>query len=236
MNDNDVIRRLRDLQDIDRQIRELQQEAKDIPVRKAQENARLSGVNATLQIAKDQLAAQQKRIQDEEAEAQALRDKIAKVKEGMNAGQTNKEMIQTVAQVEGLEEEARAAEDRALALQDELPSLTAHVSMAQTKVDAEKVGVDALVAELDERLASVEAELARFVAERSEMVKLVDPRSRLVYERLMTKRWPVVVPLNDDDVCEGCHMKQPPYVAQRVMHNSGIVTCTMCGRIVYRDL
>lgn len=236
MNDNDVIQRLIELQDIDGQIRELQQEAKDIPVRKAQENARLSGVNAALQIAKDQLDAQKKRIKDEETEAEGLRAKIQEMKIAQATLQSNKELQQSIARIEDLERDANAAEERALALQEELPSLVAHVATAQTKVDAEKGGVDGLVDELDARLKDVQAHLAELEQERATKVAGIDPRSRLIYERLYTKRWPVIVTLNEDDVCEGCHMKQPPYVAQKVQHHDGIVTCTMCGRIVYRDL
>ena len=56
----------------------------------------------------------------------------------------------------------------------------------------------------------------------------------------------MVVTLNHDGVCDGCHMKQPPFVGQSVDRNtkimeaggkpSGPVVCTMCGRILYRDL
>ena len=120
---------------------------------------------------------------------------------------------------------------------------------AQEKVDAEQGGVDGLVADLDARLAEVNAELARLQQERAERSKAVsdaDPRTLLYYERLRTRRWPAVALLNSDDVCDGCHMKQPPFVGQSVDRNAkivesggtvqGPVVCTMCGRILYRDL
>ena len=59
------------------------------------------------------------------------------------------------------------------------------------------------------------------------------------------KRWPVVVPLTHDGVCDGCHLVQPPSVGQLVSANAkngaegkpqSIVACTMCGRILYGDL
>ena len=64
-----VIQPLLDLQAVDGFIRELEMEEREIPRRKAKENARLAGVNAALEIAKNQLAAMQKRVRDEEAEA-----------------------------------------------------------------------------------------------------------------------------------------------------------------------
>jgi len=235
-----VIQPLIDLQDVDGQIRELEREAKDIPQRKAQENARLAGVNAALEIAQNQLAAMQQRVKNEEAEAIEIRAKVQQLKTAQATIQSNKEMQQSIIQIESLEHDAEGAENRALALQeDEIPMLEKRVAEAQEKVNADRGGVDGYVEELDQRLAEVKAQLAELQkerAEKAEIAKKANPRFMLYYERLRTKRWPVVALLNDEGVCDGCHMKQPPFVEQMVEHNKDLVACTMCGRILYRDL
>ena len=244
-----VIQPLIELQDTDGQIRELEREARDIPQRKAQETARLAGVNAALEFAKNHLEAHRGMIRKEEAEAEEIRAKVQTLKLAQTSIKSNKEMQQSIMQIEGLEREAETAENRALALAEETPSFEKNVAAAQAKVDAEQGGVDGLVAELDARLAEVNAELARLQQERAERAKAVsalDPRTLLYYERLRTRRWPAVALLNSDDVGDGCHMKQPPFVGQSVDRNAkivesggtvqGPVVCTMCGRILYRDL
>ncbi len=244
-----VIQPLIELQDTDGQIRELEREARDIPQRKAQETARLAGVNAALEFAKNHLEAHRAMIRKEEAEAEEIRAKVQTLKLGQTSIKSNKEMQQSIMQIEGLEHDAETAENRALALEEETPTFEKNVEVAQAKVDAEQGGVDGLVAELDARLAEVNAELARLQqerAEKSKAVSSVDPRTLLYYERLRTRRWPAVALLNSDDVCDGCHMKQPPFVGQSVDRNAkivesggtvqGPVVCTMCGRILYRDL
>ena len=234
-----VIQPLIELQDTDGQIRELEREARDIPQRKAQETARLAGVNAALEFAKNHLEAHRGMIRKEEAEAEEIRAKVQTLKLAQTSIKSNKEMQQSIMQIEGLEREAETAENRALALEEETPTFEKNVAVAQEKVDAEKGGVDGLVADLDARLAEVNAELARLQQERAERSKAVsdaDPRTLLYYERLRTRRWPAVALLNSDDVCDGCHLVQPPSVAQMVQHNQGLVACTMCGRILYRDL
>ena len=244
-----VIQPLIELQDTDGQIRELEREARDIPQRKAQETARLAGVNAALEFAKNHLEAHRSTIRKDEAEAEEIRAKVQALKLAQTSIKSNKEMQQSIMQIEGLEREAETAENRALALEEETPTFEKNVAVAQEKVDAEKGGVDGLVADLDARLAEVNAELARLQQERAERSKAVsdaDPRTLLYYERLRTRRWPAVALLNSDDVCDGCHMKQPPFVGQSVDRNAkiveaggtvqGPVVCTMCGRILYRDL
>lgn len=233
-----VIQPLIDLQDTDGQIRELEREAKDIPQRKAQETARLAGVNATLEIAKNQLAAMRKRIKDEEDDAEQIRAKVGELKIAQTSIKSNKEMQQSIMQVEGLEHDAETAENRALALSEDIPALERRVEEAQARVDADKGGVDGYVSELESRLAEVNAQLDELRKERAEKaaaVRQIDPRALLYYERISTRRWPAVAFLNSDDVCDGCHMKQPPYVAQSVDRGQTLTACTMCGRILFRD-
>lgn len=243
-----VIEPLLQLQDVDGRIREAEREARDIPQRKAQETARLAGVNAALEIAKNQLAAMRQRINGEMEEAAQYRAKAQALKLAQPSITSNKELQQSLMQQESLEHDAEAADNRAMALEeDELPNLEARLETAQAKVDAERGGVDGYISELESRLAEVKQQLASLADERKEAAAKVPPRFLLYYERLRTKRWPVVVPLNSDGVCDGCHMKQPPFVAQTVAHNAKfaqqdssrqmeLATCTMCGRILYSDL
>ena len=152
-----VIQPLIELQDTDGQIRELEREARDIPQRKAQETARLAGVNAALEFAKNHLEAHRGMIRKEEAGAEEIRAKVHTLKLAQTSIKSNKEMQQSIMQIEGLERDAEAAEDRALALTDEIPTLEKRVAEAQAKVDAEQGGVDGLVTVFKRRVRVVKA-------------------------------------------------------------------------------
>jgi predicted nucleic acid-binding Zn-ribbon protein len=225
-----------DLQDVDGRIRELEREAKDLPRRKAQESARLMGVNASLDIAKNQLSAVQQRVKDFEAEAASAKERVRDLKIQQSSAASNKEYQQIAMAIEGLEHEADEAEARAYAMMDEYPRLERAVKDAEEKASGEAGGVDDFCKEIDDRIAEVKAELDQLAAERAEKAKLVNPRTLLYYERLRTKRWPVAVMLNADSVCEGCHLKVPPSTEQMVEHKMELVACTNCGRMLYRDL
>ena len=81
-----------DLQDVDGRIRELEREAKDLPRRKAQESARMMGVNASLDIAKKQLEAVQQRVKDTEAAAAAAKERARELKMQQAAADLNFEV------------------------------------------------------------------------------------------------------------------------------------------------
>ena len=231
-----VVQSLIDLQEVDGRIRELELELKDLPRRKALETARLSGVSADLQAAKANQEYAIRRVKGYEEEAKSLRDKIQQLKTTQATLQSNKEYQQYSIQIDLVSHDLETTENNQIAAMDDLPSAEARVTEAQAKYDSEKGGVDAFCSEIDERIAAVKAELDEAQKERAEKAKLVsDPRFMLYYERLRTKRWPVVVQLTSEGVCDGCHLVQPPSVAQLVKANTGLVACTMCGRILYRD-
>jgi len=240
-----IVEALLDLQEVDGRIRELETELKDLPRRKALETARLSGVSADLQAARANHEYANQRVRGYEEDAKALKEKIGQLKTTQAGLKSNREYQQYSVQIDLVNHDLETKENQQLAAMDDLPSAQARVDDAQRKYDAEKGGVDTFCAEIDERIESVKAELAEAQAERAEKAKAVtDPKFMLYYERLRTKRWPVVVALTHDGVCDGCHLVQPPSVGQLADANAkngldgkpqSIVACTMCGRILYRD-
>ena len=240
-----IIEALVDLQEVDGRIRELEAELKDLPRRKALENARLSGVSADLQAAKAGQLEAESRVNGYDDDVNSIQQKIKDLKQQQMTLKTNKEYQDFSIRIDLLEHQLETAKNNSQAAVDFLTPAQARIDTAQAKYDAEKGGVDAFCAEIDERIAAVKAELDEAQKERAEKVKAVtDPKFMLYYERLRTKRWPVVVNLTHDGVCDGCHLVQPPSVGQLADANAKngtegkpqtIVACTMCGRILYRD-
>ena len=239
-----IIEALVDLQEVDGRIRELEAELRDLPKRKALETARLTGVSVDLQAAKANQEYANQRVKGYEEDAKQLKDKIQQLKTAQMGLKTNKEYQDFSIQIDLVSHDLEATENNAIAAMDDLPSAQARIDEAQAKYDAEKGGVDRFCAEIDERIAAVKVELEEAQKERIEKAKRVDdPKFMLYYERLRLKRWPVVVSLTHDGVCDGCHLVQPPSVGQLADANAkngetqkpqSIVACTMCGRILYR--
>ena len=239
-----VIESLIELQEVDGRIRELELELKDLPVRKAQETARLSGVSADLASAKNNLEYINQRVRGLEADEKALRAKLQQLKQTQLGLKSNKEYQQYSVQIDLVEHDRETTENNMLAAMDDIPVAEARLSEVQTRYDEAAGVVKTYCDEIDERIAAVQSELAEVTRERAEKSKAVrDPKFMLTYERLRTKRWPVVVPLTHDGVCDGCHLVQPPSVAQLADANArngevgkpqGVVACTMCGRLLYR--
>ena len=229
-----VVQPLLDLQEIDGRIRNLHQEIRDIPPRKAQEQARLKGSREALARAQAELKSAQLRVNEAELEVKIRRDKIQSIKQNQVLLKTNKEFQMYNLEIAKIEGEIDSYEARQLAAMDDVIPVKCRVVEAEAKLKEEQSVVDGYVGELDARLVAVQEELAVAEAERAESAKKVTPQFIRYYERLRAKRWPVVVSLQPDCVCNGCHLVQPPSVGQMVRRNQELVPCQMCGRILYK--
>ena len=229
-----VVQALLDLQEIDGRIRSLQQESKDIPQRKSQEAARLNGARSVLEQAKTELKAAQLKVSNFEGDVKVLRDKILELKKHQAQLKTNKEFQAYNLEITKIEKDIDVCEAQLIGAMDHVIPCKTVVGEKEAKLKEEQVVVDVYCAELDARLAEVQAELLALQKARAEATQMVQPREMFIYDRLLTKRWPVVVLLQEDGVCKGCNLQQPPSITQLVRRNLGLVACQMCGRILYR--
>ena len=224
---------LLELQDVDGRIRELEQEIVDIPERKNQENARLDNLRELLASAHGELTAVQVKIDGADLDAESRKAKIQDLKKNQAMLKTNKEFQMYNLEIKKLEDDLGAFEAREIAALDDLIPIKAKVAEIEKKLAGEQAGVDEYLKELDQRLTEVKQVLEETQAERAEVAKNVQPRPKLYYDRLRSKRWPVVVELQGGSVCTGCNLVQPPSIGQLVRRDKDVVVCTMCGRILY---
>lgn len=220
------------LQELDARIRELQQEIRDIPARKEQEASRLKDTETRLAAAQAELRSFQTRVADFELQVQAVKDRITKLKQQQMTLKTNKEFRAMDLEIENAQRETDALESQQLAAMDLVTPAKARVASCEAKLNEERAAVDGYVRELDSRLAEAVAAAKQLEAERAEAAKAVNAQHLRVYDRLRVSRWPAVVRL-DDGVCGGCHLNQPPSISHLVRRNNALVTCQMCGRLLY---
>jgi len=227
------IESLLELQDVDGRIRTLQQEVDEIPKRKNQESERLLDSRTAVDQAKNDLKVAQVRVAETELEVKARNDKILALKQCQGQLKTNKEFQAYNLEIAKIEAEIDSYEARLIAAMDDVIPRKNALAEKEAKLAEGQGAVNAYFVELDARLAEVKRELAELQATRADAVRRVPPQALLYYERLSTRRWPVVVQLQADGVCRGCNLQQPPSISQMVRRNQDRVVCQMCGRILY---
>jgi predicted nucleic acid-binding Zn-ribbon protein len=227
-----IVQPLLVLQEIDARIRMLQQEARDIPLRKEQEKMRLLGAQTALTEALTAQKGAQARVDEAELDIKVRRDKIITLRGQQINLRTNKEFAAMNLEISTIEGQIESCESRQVAALDHVAVMRARVGECQKKLQEDKAAVDGYIQELQARLVTVQTELAQAEAERQEASKGVPTNFNSVYMRLRDRRWPPVVAL-EGNACGGCHLTQPPSVAHVVRRNNSLVACQTCGRILY---
>ena len=227
---------LLDLQEIDGRIRDLEREIKDIPERKNEESRGLFDAQEALERTRTSRREQESVIRATEAEIKASEEAIEELKSKQDDLKTNAEFKDFNLRITREQTQLDEARNRLKFKIDDLDTAKKHERTAEESLLKEKAEIDGYLKELDERLAEAKEELAKTEAERRAHLQTIPANlSSAVakYEMISSRRWPAIVALNEKDACGGCHLVQPPYVAQSVKRNDKVVVCETCGRIIY---
>ena len=224
------------LQEHDRVIRDLELQIRDIPIRRKQEEDRISSELKTLIEARNAVSVSKLAIRETEEYIRELNENVKKLKQQQLTLKTNQEFSSMNTQITREQEKITSEEGELLSLYSDLTSIEAYEKECAARHDETKSSIDTYLFALDGRLAESKQALEKAKAERAKfLAPLVSPSNNkhlMYYERLLKSRWPVVVEISKG-VCSGCHMSLPPSKVQDVRRGEGVVICDFCGRIVY---
>ena len=229
-----VVQPLLALQEIDERIRTLRQVVQDVPEREKQEKGRLKSALDAVAIAQSSLKIARLNVTAAEGDVANRKEREAKLKEQQQGLKTNRDFQAMSKEIARATEEIDQQEARLITYMDEVKPAEAKAALVEAKLHDEEAEIKGYITELKRRADDSEEELNRQLALRAEAEKQVTlPQALLTYNRLLSRRWPVVVPLEGGTVCGGCHLNQPPQTAHSVRRNASVETCQMCGRILY---
>jgi predicted nucleic acid-binding Zn-ribbon protein len=221
------------LQYLDSEIARLQTLLEAVPARLEAIDQEIQSGSAAVARAKDKLAANQKKRRDLEGEVKGIRENIAKYKRQQNDVKSNKEydalnreIAETQAKIDGLEEailnEMIAADD----IEKEIKAAQKHQTDEEGHLKRDKETVAAEKADLDKQKAGIEAE-------RKSLQPAVPADQLRAYERIHKKMGGTAMSRVNDDFCSLCMMRVRPQLLDEIIAGKALITCEACGRILY---
>ncbi len=222
------------LQKKDRKLIKILRELHDIPQRKSDIEAQLSGSKQKLETALESRKHTEATLKEQELEVESLKEKVTKYKNQQMEAQTNEQYRAFVKEIGVVEEEIKALEEKEIQLMENLEQGKAIVAECEQKLNVEKAGIADELAELDARVAELQEAAEKLKADRARAAENCDPAILQKYTRILNnKRDFAVVLVEPGGHCGGCHMKLPPQVTNDARNPTKIVGCNFCGRIVY---
>ncbi|HEX7096254.1 MAG TPA: C4-type zinc ribbon domain-containing protein [Acidimicrobiales bacterium] len=190
---------------------------------------------ARVSAARDALAREEKRIEDEAASVAA---KAAAEDKRLYSGTVTaaKELQSIQDEIAALQRRQRALEDEALELMVQIEPLDEELAAHRARRDEVAARADDLRARLRELEAEIDAQLAQLDAERGAIVERVDAPILAEYESLRARLGGVAVAKLEAGSCRGCHLQLSAVELDRIkkIPRNEIVHCEECGRILVR--
>jgi predicted nucleic acid-binding Zn-ribbon protein len=184
---------------------------------------------------RDDLAREQKRLEDEVA---TVEDKVAHVDQQLYGGGVTspKEAQAFQADLESLKRRQSQLEDQVLELMEQIEPLDAQLADTEAQLAALAAERAEVAGALEAAVAEVDAELDAVVAAREALVAQVPEALVAEYERLRSSMGGVAVAKLAGATCQGCHLSLAAAEVDEIRRQpaDAVVHCPDCGRLLVR--
>ena len=207
------------LQDIPRQIEEIEQESKD-----------------SLQIvqnAKDNLAENQKRRRDLESELQDTKENIAKFKRQLNEVKTNKEYTALLKEIDETTARIDSLEEQIITEMLSADDIEKDIKVASKKAEEIQAELVKKKEKILQEKNKAEEDLNALEKEKEELLPKIPSDQMKQYKQISHKKNGIVLSPVTDEFCTMCHMRVRPQMVNELIAGREIITCENCGRILH---
>lgn len=222
------------LQKKDLKLIRVLREIQDIPKRRGDIEAQLSGAKSKLEMALQSRKHTEASLRDLENEIELLRERVTKYKQQQMEADSNEQYRAFVKEIGAVEAEIKLAEEKQLSLMEALEQGKEIEEGCRTQLASEEGSIADEIQELDERLQALNERAEQMKADRRRVAENCDKALLQKYSRILNnKKDAAIVLVESGGHCGGCHMKLPPQVINDARNATKTVGCNFCGRLVY---
>ncbi|HOC24864.1 MAG TPA: hypothetical protein PKJ13_06105 [bacterium] len=231
----DTLAALINLQDVDCELRALEQSKGDLPQRIASLNREIAQLEESIAEKHDQLKTSRLGRESGALEVASLRDKLKKYQNQLYQVKTNKEydaitleIETTQSAIENREFEMLEMEEREKQLHSEIEGLQPGLAELQGQRDEAESRLQAM-------LAVTRAKEERLQQQRLEIVARIPRPVYSTYERTRIGRGGIAVAFLKEGSCSQCSTRIPPQRGLEIRMMNHLFLCEVCGRIMLYD-
>ncbi len=222
-----------DLQDLDLEITRIQREVQDIPRDIAELEQELQRSRKMWDQARDHLASCEQLRRRHEIELEEVTAEQKKRQGRLFEIKTNQEYTAVLKEIEALKERRSKIEDEILELFDQIETAQGGVRKEERLFREREQRCEQERTAKEKELHRLEAELGRLQEERGRQAARVEPGLLQTYQRLLRSRGGVAVVPVKDGSCLGCHVALTPQTYYELRKGDVLFTCANCQRILY---
>lgn len=227
----DTLKYLIDLQEIDRQLFEIEEKKGSLPQQVEKLESEAGDLRSELETTKESLEENQKELTGIKGGLMDSAEKIKKYQDQLYLVNTNREYDALTNEIETEKSKMAESESRQLELEEAIEKLEAIINSSEEQTSAFAEKLEANRDELKEKSDLTDAHQLELEKAREELVPKVRERYLRKYNRILQARRRAVVPV-DRSACSGCHKQLSPQTIYEIQQMDQLIECENCGRIL----
>ena len=229
---NEQLRLLRDLQDVDLQLKAIEADKERYPMEMKNLDEKLASEKDMSKKKKERIELLEKERRQKEGDLELEQERIKRAQSKLYDIKTNKEYQALLTEIETLKEVDSQREIEILEIMDEIDELKKEYGGVEKALLEMEERIGAEKRQLEESLGKADSALATKKRKRTMITKKLSPELMGLYRTLKEKRRTAVVSARFG-TCQGCNVRIPPQMFNEVQRNEAIIVCPSCNRILY---
>ena len=226
-----VLKFLIDLQEIDRQLFEIEEKKGSLPEQVEKLESQAVSIRSELESAQSSLDENQKELINIKGTLMDAAGKVKKYQDQLYLVTTNREYDALTNEIETVKSEMVEMENRQLVLESEIEELESTVASSEEQSSTFIKQLEANRDELKEKSDLTDAKQKELEIQREDLTKNISQRYLRKYERILKARRRAVVAI-ERSACIGCHKQLSPQVVYEIQQMDTFIECENCGRIL----
>ncbi|MHB8068510.1 MAG: zinc ribbon domain-containing protein [Desulfobaccales bacterium] len=227
------LKRLVDLQELDKIIRGVTQGLERLPEELRAENVTLEGMQAEHDAQAQELESLQKQRLETEKEVAEMEEGITTSRQRLMEIKSNIEYKAMLKEIAFKEDQRDHKETRVLELMELMGTQKQTLADQEQQVKEQEELVAARSKEVQVEVAKLKAELSGLEKQRKELRKGIPAPLLKRYEFIRQRRNGTAISPVHEGVCSGCHMNILPQQFIDLQKGVEIIQCPHCQRILY---
>ncbi len=226
-----VLKSLIDLQEIDRQLFEIDEKKGSLPEKVEQLESQAASIVSNLENTRTALDENQKELTNIKGGSLDAGGKVKQYQDQLYLVTTNREYDALTNEIETVKAQMAEMAERQLILETEIKSLEEIIANSEEQSTDFVKQLDANRIELKQKSDLTDAKQEDLEAQRVELIKNISQRYLRKYDRILKARRRAVVAV-EHSACTGCHKQLSPQVVYDIQQMDSFIECENCGRIL----
>lgn len=229
----DKLRALRQLQETDSKIDEINRLRGELPLEVKDLEDELAGLQTRIEKIQAEIAQKKEDVAAKKNEIKEAQNQIKKYEQQQMEVRNNREYEAITKEMEFQKLEIELCEKRIREYTFDIENKTSLLEAAQLKHEERGGDLKQKQAELDEIVSETKKEVEDLAAKSQELASVIEDRLLSAYKRIRSNaRNGLAVVSVERDACGGCFNKIPPQRQLDIRTYKKIIVCEYCGRIL----